>query len=559
MARPSPLRNVGSSSAMVDPYENISLTPRTPHSRAGRAEEGFTAEELQAIRQHEYLDPDDQDSQSAPLLSSRTPKELKSIGPLAARASILFWSCVAGFLLILAIVSFKNPGTLEWYMGINSLTAATTPAVSVAPVDPALLISYENYTSFPLQGKEYVHECWKLTDSRMPMGKFWVPMGDVKDTAHTVDSEVCNSTITYLLDGDRGLLADVALIAQVAALARERGRTFLIDDTHWNRGRQALHPTSLFLILTFQRWTDHFEDVRETQPGPQPGCKPPPPEGTDSVSSTRLLLIVSPEYAACPRHARHWVITSGTAKFHMGSMYMDTYEDPYQHSTNRLEPIFGMSRESMVNTIKPSQENVKLIDLARSELIQETSNYVAAHIRRGDMHAESYAHRNEYIPLETIAEAFQTSNAPLAFLASDSPTALAAMASTLEKEQKKEVYYLGRSKHPELRAIASPHEYLQAEWSAYDAESRLRLTRGMIVDFALLSGWGTGRMAEPGWIFCTLNAAACKLSAVALGWEEAFGSMDPKGDGHINQRTARWVELDLKGVIIPQWRAFDLF
>lgn len=27
------------------------------------------------------------------------------------------------------------------------------------------------------------------------------------------------------------------------------------------------------------RWTDHFQDVRARQPGPERGCRAPPPEG----------------------------------------------------------------------------------------------------------------------------------------------------------------------------------------------------------------------------------------------------------------------------------------
>ena len=38
-------------------------------------------------------------------------------------------------------------------------------------------------------------------------------------------AEVCTSTITYMFDGTVGLLADLALVAQAAALAREVSAT----------------------------------------------------------------------------------------------------------------------------------------------------------------------------------------------------------------------------------------------------------------------------------------------------------------------------------------------
>lgn len=76
------------------------------------------------------------------------------------------------------------------------------------------------------------------------------------------ETAVCSATITYMLDGSVGLLADLALMAQVAALAREvyieslfefvvasltnvlqRNRTFLVDDTYWNRGKWVIRPS----------------------------------------------------------------------------------------------------------------------------------------------------------------------------------------------------------------------------------------------------------------------------------------------------------------------------
>jgi hypothetical protein len=67
----------------------------------------------------------------------------------------------------------------------------------------------------------------------MSHGKYWEPheMG-VMDVVHHDDKHdyklpegqrtaVCSSTITYMLDGQVGLLADLALMAQAAALARE--------------------------------------------------------------------------------------------------------------------------------------------------------------------------------------------------------------------------------------------------------------------------------------------------------------------------------------------------
>lgn len=82
-----------------------------------------------------------------------------------------------------------------------------------------------------------------------PMGTYWhTPDSGSVDVEHVDDKQTdrtgvdgvvktCSSTITYMLDGMVGLAADLALLAQVAGLAREQNRTLLIDDRYWNRGK----------------------------------------------------------------------------------------------------------------------------------------------------------------------------------------------------------------------------------------------------------------------------------------------------------------------------------
>ena len=49
----------------------------------------------------------------------------------------------------------------------------------------------------------------------------------------------------------------------------------------------------------------------------------------------------------------------------------------------------------------------------------------------------------------------------------------------------------------------------------------------------------------------------CKLSALGLGWEVAFGQVDEMGKVDDDQK--RWVEIDQKGRIVPVWVPFELF
>lgn len=253
MPRPTPLRNPASGRTQLSDYQ--SLTPRTPHSRSGRAEEALGAIEIE-----KYEDDDrrayQQQQQSEPLLVSSStplfppsgyrsrgddhglgsPKEkspyLLIISALVNRIPLVFGIGLAFILLVSIIISFKQPDALLRFIGATNITVGDD-AVSISPhpnlSDPNL-ISYENYTNFPLLPTEYAAECYKLTHGLLSPGGYWeyepqdVPHREKIDGHGLADgyrNAVCSRTITYMLDGHVGLLADLALMLQVAALARD--------------------------------------------------------------------------------------------------------------------------------------------------------------------------------------------------------------------------------------------------------------------------------------------------------------------------------------------------
>ncbi|KAI0368887.1 hypothetical protein BV20DRAFT_968676 [Pilatotrama ljubarskyi] len=621
------------------------LTPRTPHSRAGRAEEGFTEVELQVLQDdeaNEYRSQSQQQSQ--PLLSpnSRTPG-YRSRGDdhdvrtkdgllypkgLLSKLPLLGGSVLALFLLVLVGVAITRPGALEAallqppgefyesaepYVPENDYTvrpytpaAQPTPSIAEARPLPEHLISYENYSSFPLTGDQYRYECAKLMGGFMHHGEYWdephmgspdvVHHDDVTDDYIPEDesTRVCSSTITYLLDGHVGLMADLALMAQAAAFAKERNRTFFVDDTHWNRGK----------------WSDHFQDVGTLDPGPEPGCLAPPPE----------------ELVACPRTARHWVISSRTAKYHMGHPFSEEYEDPYGHQMHRLRPIFERARESFEQVIRPSTHMAALIRTTRKELVDLLSLpsypvdepsvevtdenglpvrttqqdltarqqlYVAVHIRKGDRVPDGYVfYKDKQIPLEKYVEGAKetwdrlyvpanTSSgsisgdvqgrpdvssgradhypaSPIMWLASDSPAAAREFVASFPPATA--VFSLEHSTNPELRALAPVHEYVQAEFEQESLEERIRLTKGMIVDFAMLSGfWASPGDVVPAAVVCGVGSNVCKTAALGFGFDRAFG-FDGDGDhsmGNVDPERRRWVDVDVDGRITPAWQAFE--
>jgi hypothetical protein len=65
------------------------------------------------------------------------------------------------------------------------------------------------------------------------------------DVWHAEDPKVCNKTITYLLTGYSGLFADLALLAQTAAIAREVCSCLYLVNCMYKYRSSAIGPFSL--------------------------------------------------------------------------------------------------------------------------------------------------------------------------------------------------------------------------------------------------------------------------------------------------------------------------
>ncbi len=249
---PPRLQNLSTTSARVPPGP---LTPRTPHSRAGRAEEAFTELEMDQFGDSDYREYTQQ--QSEPLLTSSAsasfpPSGYRARGDddrdtgtegrsrrnisrwLVANSGLILGSGLAVVLFLMIILSYKRPDVLLSAVGAVESTAspiATPPKQDdTHSPDTEHIISYENYTHFPLDPIQYKAECHKLMGEVIGPMKFWSGQDDVihhevnpgkYPVAEGLPTQTCSKTITYMLDGHVGLLADLALMAQAAALARE--------------------------------------------------------------------------------------------------------------------------------------------------------------------------------------------------------------------------------------------------------------------------------------------------------------------------------------------------
>lgn len=260
MPRPRPLTNVAQAPGHYDPDQQ--LTPRTPHSgsRTSRAEQGFA--KLQIVEEANDAEGDGGDTlQFAPLLASSSsarfsrrntqqpPTRTKSkiidrstviLSAAISRLPLVAGIFTAGILLLLTVLSFTRREALHKYVGAKAPNITSTSGSKAGPSTSlprplqqehgAHLLSYENYTAFPLFPLEYLSECKKLNTGYIRHGDYWdISFMGVIDTAHHDPSatggktRVCSSSITYMLDGTVGLTADLALMAQAAALAREVG------------------------------------------------------------------------------------------------------------------------------------------------------------------------------------------------------------------------------------------------------------------------------------------------------------------------------------------------
>lgn len=164
-----------------------------------------------------------------------------------------------------------------------------------------------------------------------------------------------------------------------------------------------------------------------------------------------------------------------------------------------------------------------MIAETRNELgTKISSNYIGVHIRRGDHKAKFTKGPEGYVPFENFVNEvkgvkerfFAEGDTMMVYLASDDPSAIESFESLISESLSPslgsiQTFSLYASTSPVLRALASPKAYVQAEFDALH-EDKVMLTRGVIVDMALVSGlWmedgdDDGKM-KPDAVVCTIG------------------------------------------------------
>ena len=227
MFRPRPHMNLSS----AVPTKHHRLTPRAPRTASG-SRTSQPQEDLANVRLTEAtevdLDNDPCALQSAPLLASSSTAQFlarerrssvasakdsknqfsRSLWAAASAAPLAVGILISGLLLFMLVLSLTRPGSLHRYLGLKS----TSPAVQQSTNKSAIL-----------HPNEYLKICGKMHGGFVHHGDYWDMDHDMSTDMHTRFNEsiVCSKTITYMMDGTVGLAADLALVAQAAALARE--------------------------------------------------------------------------------------------------------------------------------------------------------------------------------------------------------------------------------------------------------------------------------------------------------------------------------------------------
>lgn len=160
----------------------------------------------------------------------------------------------------------------------------------------------------------------------------------------------------------------------------------------------------------------------------------------------------------------------------------------------------------------------------RSDDTPLVDQYQSIYVRRGDGMGTSWKYHKQNVPTEEYSTAgnaawtrlFSSAGnpaPPAIYLASDDPDVFDDLQSRFEPGSK--IFSLSKSENQDLQNIASPSPYFQDKFSALPEEDRIRLTKGMVVDFALLSGsWAWNNDLTPGAVICGVACVRLSVSPV---------------------------------------------
>jgi hypothetical protein len=298
----------------------------------------------------------------------------------------------------------------------------------------------------------------------------------------------------------------------------------------------------------------------------------------------------------CPHHARHLVVSAATAAVTFGGAFNDEFEDARKMEVYRQKPIFALARLGYEKLFRLADADQVYVDKRVAEFLSKASHpdselkngaITGIHVRRGDRHPYEFQYRDSYIPLNIYIEEAQelreltfnnsgldesmypaaeaqsinivASDDPEVYssdefahairaqeqikLASASPSSPQASPSAIRKFVDETVGWEGGffssmfwSLGKPISVPATATEMLNTNLAPTEEALRLRelVGRAYLMDLAVLGG-ASDR------IVCTVSSMGCRLLAVMMGWERAFGKWGWVNiDGDFDWRGVAW-------------------
>ena len=292
------------------------------------------------------------------------------------------------------------------------------------------------------------------------------------------------------------------------------------------------------------------------QPPPMPKCRPPPRH----------------EMLPCPHHARHLVVSAGTASHTFGGAFNEAYEDARKMEVYRQKPMFDFARAGYERLFHLADADADYVAQRIEELqnrtqlpAPETTNgmLVGIHVRHGDRRPYEFQYRDSYVPLDRytdrarslLNESFKSSGDILAntnslmIVASDDPDVYESEEFSHAARAQEKIKLASKQHMPSQPSAPGPRKFVDETvgweggffagmfWSLGKpssvpatavelkdtklppTEEALRLRelvgRAYLLDLAVV-----GNSSDR--VVCTVSSTGCTLLAVMMGWEDAI-------------------------------------
>jgi hypothetical protein len=186
----------------------------------------------------------------------------------------------------------------------------------------------------------------------------------------------------------------------------------------------------------------------------------------------------------------------------------------------RQRPIYDHAAVSFRDTIRPSESLRREITELRR--LHATKPYIGVHIRHGDRYPSSQKWRYDYVPITEYTKATQDAWKqlrsgptpevydvnPRVYVATDSYAAYQDHLALFPVPENVWGLHAANTQERKWRWMSSPHGYIQRVFMGQKTriEDRVRWTKGMVLDFAMLTGaWLAEGEQGPKAVVCTVT------------------------------------------------------